>query len=247
MNKLAKLAAALAVSTLSILPAQAITITAYSNNFDGPVVTASGVTASLSGASVQSVQGLSGLGASGNKFGGNFLSSYGAGSIATLTLSGLPTHTGINLTGLLAALDSWDSSNGGCCSPDVFQITVDGVTVFNDTYNNAAGSVNNAAGLTDIGAGYVHRGFNGGWLDQAFDLESELTSLAHTGSTLTIDFLGTGAGWQAGTDEAWGFDNLLVELVGVTPPVTGVPEPMTLSLLGAGLAGLAALRRSRTA
>lgn len=36
-----------------------------------------------------------------------------------------------------------------------------------------------------------------------------------------------------------------VEVFGALPPVTGVPEPITLSLLGAGLAGIGAMRRKR--
>ena len=44
-----------------------------------------------------------------------------------------------------------------------------------------------------------------------------------------------------------GFNDLSFSFTNTVAGPTGVPEPMTLSLLGAGLAGLAALRRSRTA
>jgi len=232
-----------ALGALMATQAQAVTITAYSSNFDAAATVAAGVSASLSGAAVQSVQGYSGLGNGGNVFGGNFLSSFSSSSIATLTLSSLPTHSSINITGLLGVIDSWDSSDGGCCSPDFFRIYVDGVAIFSDTYNTVLGTFNNTALLTDIGAGNVQRGFNGGWLDQAFDLENELQNIVHTASTLTIELRGEGGGWQGGDDEGWGIDNLLVQLNGVT--VGDVPEPMTLSLLGAGLAGIGMTRRRR--
>ena len=243
MNKLVKIGAAL-IGMLVTNQAHAISITAYSSNFDGATTVAAGATANLTGAAIQSVQGYAGLGPSGNQFGGNFLSSFDASSQATLTLTNLPGHTSLDITSLLAIIDSWDSSNGSCCSPDLFEIRVDGVTIFSDTYAIAQGSIHNTQGLTDIGAGNQQRGFTS-WLDAAFNLENELQNIAHTASSLTIDFLGTGVGWQGGTDEAWGIDNLLVTLNGVTPPVTGVPEPVTLSLLGAGLLGLGAMRRRR--
>lgn len=244
MRDLLKLAA-LAATLLAPGMAQATVV--YSNNFDGASVVAAGVTANLSGASVQSVQGLTGLGASGNQFGGDFLTSFNAGSVATLTLSNLPSHTSLNLTGLLAALDSWDSTNGSCCTPDLFVIRVDGNIIFSDTYAIALGTIHNTAGLTDIGGGNQQRGFNGGWLDAAFDLENELQNIAHTASSMTITFSGEGGGWQGGTDEAWGIDNLVVSLNGVVieQPTTPVPEPVTLSLLGAGLTGIGTLRRKR--
>lgn len=228
--------------------AKATTITAYSSGFDAAATVAPGVTASLTGGLVQSVQGLVGLGNGGNVFGGNFLSSFdpafGPTSSATLILSNLPSHSSINITGLLAAMDTWDSDAGAvCCSPDYFQILVDGVLVFQDTYNNIQGSNNNINLLTDIGAGYQERGFNtfDAFSDQAFDLENELANILHSSSTLTISFVGTGGGWEFGDNESWGVDNLLVGL----NSASGVPEPVTFSMLGAGLLGIGLLRRNR--
>lgn len=245
MGKLAKLVTA-CIAAVMASQAQAMTITAYYSDFDAASVVAPGVTASLTGGLVQPVQGLAGLGNGGNVFGGNFLSSFdpvfGPTDTATLVLSNLPAHSSINITGLLAAMDTWDSDAGGvCCNPDLFQILVDGPVVFQDTYNNVQGDNNNINLLTDIGAGYQERGFNtfDVYLDQAFDLENELANILHSSSTLTITFIGTGAGWEFGDNESWGIDNLRVELNGVA----NVPEPMTVSLLGAGLLGLGALRR----
>lgn len=51
-----------------------------------------------------------------------------------------------------------------------------------------------------------------------------------------------------GTEEGWGLRNVVItaDLPGRSP-VNGVPEPMTLSLLLAGLAGIGATRRSHRA
>lgn len=50
-----------------------------------------------------------------------------------------------------------------------------------------------------------------------------------------------------GTEEGWGLRNVVVsaDLLAPQPPVTGVPEPMTLSLLGVGLMGIGLMRRRR--
>jgi len=56
-------------------------------------------------------------------------------------------------------------------------------------------------------------------------------------------------GHQPGVGEGWGLRNLVVtaELLAPQPPINpnAVPEPITLTLLGAGLAGIGGMRRRR--
>ena len=47
-------------------------------------------------------------------------------------------------------------------------------------------------------------------------------------SSLTVDFFASGSGWQGGSDEWWGIDNVSVTL----DSVEAVPEPSTLILVG---------------
>lgn len=244
--------------------AQASPIVIFSYDFDGAPVVGSGVSAVLDtpGASLQSTQGLSGLGSSGNVFSGNFLSSYNVAATivpggdgenrATLTLTGLGAHTSIGITGLIAALDSWDGGAAGApAQGDFFRIYVDGVPVFSDTYNQASGLGNNDNGLLDISNGAQHLGFWGLYPEQAFDLQTHLDGIAHTSSTLVIDIVAEGPGWQGSApcgqfgcmDEAWGLDNLVVTMQAVS---TGVPGPGALSLFCVGMIGLGLTRQKKS-
>ncbi len=231
MNKKRLITALLLVAPITT---SAAVISVYSNDFDSGPVIAPGVTASWTtpGASLQSVQGYTAAG-----FSGNFLSSYNIGptagaNLATLTLNNLPAHDSISIGGLLAIIDSWDSTNGSP-APDFLSIAVDGTSVFQDTYNNASGSNNNLLGLSDINGGKVARGFTG-WLDQAFNLiDSPLTAIPHTASSIQIAIAGNGAGWQGGSDEAWGIENFSLSV-----NTTTVPEPESLALFSLGLLGL---------
>ncbi|OHB32661.1 MAG: hypothetical protein A2X84_02320 [Desulfuromonadaceae bacterium GWC2_58_13] len=71
------------------------------------------------------------------------------------------------------------------------------------------------------------------------DTETGLTGGLHNAAFLDLSFLGHGTGFTAHFTMECGNDNLMGR--GVTP----APEPGTLILLGAGLVGLLAWRRSR--
>ena len=221
-----------------------------SNDFDGSVTVGSGLTTSLSGGSVEGAQGYAGIGG----FSGDFYRNatgilFGANisPVATkLTITDLTAHSSVSIGGLLAVIDSWDSNNGSCCIPDLLQVKVDGTTLFTATFNNVLGTNNTVFGtqLTTGGSSgaYPHLGFNPSWDDQAFDFTgfSPLTNIAHTDSTLDIEFVAAGAGWQGGIDESWAIENLVV-----SADVASVPGPATLGLFGLGLLILGFKQRQR--
>jgi hypothetical protein len=72
------------------------------------------------------------------------------------------------------------------------------------------------------------------WTDKAYNMyaETAFQNIAHTGSSLTINWFASGTGWQGGSDEFWAMDNVQVVLNNV------VPLPPTVVLLGSGLLGL---------
>ena len=155
---------------------------------------------------VVGVQSYQGLGPTGNQFNSNFLKSS---TSATLTLTDLPTHDEIDIGFLLAIIDSW---NGG--TSDYFNVLVDGVSVFRESfhYNDLAGQSYQApqGGLLSFGS---QLGFSS-WSDAAYDMnvEPKLKGIQHSASSLTIQWLANGSGWQGGSDESWAIDNLKITL-----------------------------------
>ena len=207
---------------------------------------------------LESVQGYAGLGSGSNVFSGNFLRNDTGGYGSTpaspvvpqtptvLTLTGLPAHTSVSLSFLLAVIDSWDGKSNAKIlrypvGPDYFNVTVDGTNIFSQTFSNFFGVSQSYSG-PKLGWGLSPRGFNPIWLDSAYDLglDSVFQNIPHTGSTLTVEWFASGAGWQGdnlrfgGTqDESWAIDNVRVDLNGVHAPL-----PPTFALLGSGLLGL---------
>lgn len=257
--------------------AQAGWTTIYTNNFD------SGLGGGISGAGVLTpVTGYAGVGDAGNQFGGQYLvNSTGSvwgqanpvpGTPTTLTLTGLPNHSAISLSFLLAIRDSWDGSYYApnpalnIAGYDYFNVSIDGVKLFSETfgfrtamqqpgyvqsYVAPAGGLLTGTSARDL-AGYIYP-------DSAYDMGKDplFQSIAHTGSTLTLSFWADGAGWQGGQDESWGIDNLRISLLepeipppppppAVTPAPNPVPVPGTLLLTGTALLGLRLSRRSST-
>jgi hypothetical protein len=130
----------------------------------------------------------------------------------TFTLTDLPEHNIVDISFLLAIIDSWDSDNAESrSSPDLFNVKVDGVTVFTSTHNTQSGS--NDYGDINPDAVLVrgeHIAFNEGWRDSAYDMskESSLKGIPHNGEDLTIEWTASGAGWQGGNDESWAIDDI---------------------------------------
>lgn len=220
--------------------AMADTLMAYFNNFDVAPTVAPGVSAALSGVTTtEGVQGYAGLGPSGNQFGGNFLrntSAYPA-QYTTLTLTGLPAHTSVNVNFLLGTIDTWDGYNNPQWGPDAFNVKVDGVSVFSEVFamqsNGTMTYIPPSGVLLSSG---TQLGFNSYWqyTDNAYNmyLEPAFQNIAHTGSSLTISWFASGPNWQGGLDESWAIENVRVDVV---------PLPPTVVLLGSGLLGLAGL------
>ena len=237
----------------------------YANDFDSPETFAGGVSGGLTigtpgGTSfvpgVYGVQNYATLGG----FSGNMLVSNGhdgvATSMTTLVLNNLPTHTSLGLGFLLATINSWDGNVTPFSGtfPDLFNVEVDGVSVFSETFRNVA---SDPQSFVPPGGSELARGGEF-WTvnnpqpiidDGAYDvgLVPTLQAIAHTGSTATIRFYASGVGWQENEtlrgdpDELWGIENLTV-----TVATSTIPEAATLGLLAIGLAGLGwAARRRR--
>lgn len=230
----------IAVGTLFFAAVAAQAGTVYSNDFDSTLGAEwSGIT------TTGSVQGFSSLGG----FSGSMLLNSSTGNPATasvLTLTGLESHSTVSLSFLLAVIDSWDGTNGSP-APDSFEVAIgDGVTsttVFSHTFLHSgsmfAPYVQSYPGAA-LGSGSF--GFNTAWTDTGYDLGAAvagLQGLSHTSSTLVISFRATGAGWQGGTDESWGIENLQVSTNAVPLPSAAW---MGLGLLG-GVGLVARLRR----
>lgn len=177
-----------------------------------------------------SVQTSAGLGAFG--FGELHLRNEGS-SASVLTLSNLAAHTELTFTFSMAM---WDSIDLG----DHFVIAVDGTPVYSSSdFGNyfPVDNISHGPG-THISQGFTdfvtpNYGYNAGFRDAA--REAAFT-LAHSASSVVISWQYPNT--QGGSDESFGLDNVVV-----STNASPVPLPGSVTMLGLGLAGLAALRR----
>jgi VCBS repeat-containing protein len=163
-------------------------------------------------------------------FTGNFLRNTadnqggGAAPATTITLTGLPPHTKLDLNFLLAIIDSWEGSSGGGFggggAPDLFNVRVDGAVVFSETFDTANSTDQTYSpppdGLIIDGEDLGFGQNNGTYVDSAYDmrLDPTLSDIPHTSSTLTVDFYASGQGWSGNSNnvESFALDNLEIVL-----------------------------------
>jgi hypothetical protein len=214
MNHARTLIAALAATASLSLAGPPI----WSSDFEGslPAEVSPGV------ATTTGVRGYAGLGHDGNRFDGSFLRSP-TGNRVTITLTDLPAHDSVSLDFLFAAIDSLDGT-GSYPEGDFLNVTIDGVTIFRESFANAAPtqfqSYVSASGVEL--ARRLDLGFSGPgsyYTDSAYDmsLEPRFHGISHTAPTLTVSFIMEGPGIQSLDDESWAIDNLRISLEGGTP------------------------------
>jgi VCBS repeat-containing protein len=207
-------------------PAQPVTV--FSTNFDTvPPEVNTGNDIFLTDG-----QGYNGIGNDGNVFSGNLLRNDAAGNPATatvLTLNNLPAHTHLDLNFLLAVIDSWNGTGNG--NSDFINVEVDGNIVFSETLDTADSFDQTYSPPADVflvdgeHLGFADSSpngqFGGFFVDSALDmsLESSLSNIAHTASTLQVRFFASGSNWSGGTNESFGIDNLNVVLTNESPGV----------------------------
>jgi hypothetical protein len=196
----------------------------FLDDFDGGNRTAASVTAGWQGVvTLETVKGFSGAG-----FKGRFLHNKTTGNPAAATilrLSGLPRHQFVNIRFLLAIINTWDGDCGAAREeaggapnsthcPDYFNVTVDGVQVFHETFffeSPVPQSYKEAERKTLRSRGVD---FNKGGYDLVYDMGADpsFLNIPHSADTLTISFFASGAGWQGLDDESWAIDNIGIEL-----------------------------------
>ncbi len=147
------------------------------------------------------------------------------------------------------AIYTWDGDGSGCCGPDLFNVAINGTTVLDDYFNQSVPyRRDDELELSYIYYGSEDPGHSYGEEVVVFNSAYLLEFLFyHGGGDLQVDFAGNTD--QAGQenydsgfpDEPWALDNILLQ----TAESPAVPEPVTLALMGLGLAGIGIARGRR--
>ncbi|MDP7276846.1 MAG: Calx-beta domain-containing protein [Planctomycetaceae bacterium] len=164
----------------------------------------------------------------------------------TLVLTNLPEHTSLDLNFLLAIIENWDGNTAlGDAQgnpvdyPDAFNVAVDGELVYSVAFDQQllADTVNLLDASEYTPADGVQLDYNANDLftplggnhpiyvnDSAWDLslDSQLDGIAHSASTVTIQWYASGEGYQGGDDESWAIDNVEVLLNGMVDKTDAV-------------------------
>lgn len=243
----------------SAVPGDAAAATqVYLNNFDGTETFSAGATGALSGVTTTATSEslpapLAGRILHNNTGGSPVPPPVIPGLPTILTVSNLPAHSSLDLDFQLLVIDTWDGiggfPNGGS---DQLNVLVDGVPVFAKIFAWQSG-VSNYSPPPGVYLGLGAFGSGGQTNDRAYNmaLEPVFHGIPHTASSVTIQFFADGPGWQGGTDESFGLDNLSISTFQAPTPVPVAPfwslVALAALLLGVTHAPLARVVASRLA
>ena len=191
------------------------------------------------GAHLDAVQGWAGLGESSNRFEGSFLR-YDAQAVldTRLVVRNLPSHTLLNLSFLLALIDSWDGV-------ELLQVEVDGQQLYSNWFQLALGDTTSyippPGTLLSSGTnlGYSNGSYYG--RDRAYNLafEPAFQNIPHTADSVVVVWRlnaipGGGASfWQGGLDESWAVDHVHLEVLGANTDDAPTTAPGQRLAIGA--------------
>ena len=157
----------------------------------------------------------------------------------TFNLTGLSAHTEVNLNFDLYIMDSWDANV--TTHFDVFGFRIDGAEQSWLFGNFPTATMPSE---TNIDSSWVNGNFNGindwGEIDRFFSNYADGFTVAHTGSTLKLEFFGSGL--QEIADESWRVENIIVTN---NVSVSSVPAPAAIWLIGSGLIGFIGMKRKK--
>ena len=169
----------------------------------------------------------------------------------TLTLTGLAANQSIDLDFTFLAINTWDGNTyaPGVYAPDLLNVNLNSNQIFQGAFRNfgtestpeypgCTGPINctsvyNPAPPAGTTVTLVQPGST-----SIYDIS--ITGLTANGSGQAIfTFFASGAGWQGGSDESIGLDNIRVS----SAAAAATPEPSTWALIGGALLCLPLIRR----
>jgi hypothetical protein len=221
--------------------------TIFSTDFE------SGAPAEISGAngiaSTASVNGSSTI--DGNQLWQNY-SGGNPNTPTTLTLTGLGANQSLDIDFTFLAIASWDGATPGTYSPDLFNVDLNSSSIFQGGFRNFGVASPEYPGCT-VGTDCTSainpappanttvtllQSNSGDFGTSIYDIS--ITGLtADASGNATFSFYASGSGWQGGSDESIGLDNITVS----SRDVATAPEPSTWVLIGGALLCLPLIRR----